>query len=176
MAVWGITGNPLKKLGTGKTLTAIYLIVLMSKRLNLKIYSNIHLYGIKYTPINHPREIIGLENAIVFLDDIYRFLGGRDSSVRKLCNIVAGESRKARIEVIYTSSALTDMVKKTLRRHTDYFVIPSFDKATNTLKIEIQNPLGMSERLLPPALPASITTRLFKYYNTRERVPIVTDF
>jgi hypothetical protein len=131
---------------------------------------------VSYTLLRHPREMIGLENAVVFIDDIYRFLGGRDSSVRRLCNIVAGESRKSRLEVIYTSSVLTDMVKKTLRRHTDYFVIPYFNKGTNTLIIEVQNPLGISERLLPPYLPAQVTTRLFNYYNTRERVPIVSDF
>jgi len=176
MAVWGIAGTPLKKLGTGKTLSAIYLALLFHKKAGLHIVSNIHIYGVPYTLMTHPRQLIGLKNSVVIIDDIYRFMGGRDSSVRKLCNIIAGESRKSRLEVIYISSVLTDMVKRTLRRHTDYYIIPEFNKKTRVLKLNVVNQLGGPERILPSHLPGQITTQLFKYYNTREPVPIITDF
>ena len=176
ITVFGIHGNLLTKLGTGKTLTAVWLALLFKKKYGLNIASNVHLYGVDYDFLEHPRQLIGLEKSTIILDDIYRYLGGRDSSIKRLCNIVAGESRKAQLQVIYTSSVLTDVVKKTLRRHTDYFIMPSHYKKTDLLNLSAYDPVGNPARVVPPYLSPVVVRKLYDFYDTNERVRIITDF
>ncbi len=174
--IYGIVGHPFRRLGSGKTLILTWLLLSYRENIGMKIYSNYHLYNVPYTLINNAKEIAGLENAAIGIDDLYRAFAGRQRSVERFTKIISGESSKAENVIIYSSSALINYVPKLLRDHTDYYIRPMFDPSTRIVYLECFNAAGVPDQVVPPYLPPITTTALFDYYNTKEKVKVWTDF
>lgn len=174
--IFGIIGSQANRLGSGKTLSAVWLALYIAKKQGLTIYSNIHLFGIKYVYIKHPRELIDVKKAVVILDDIYRWTNAYRSSfhINGLVGIIAGESRKRQAHYIYTSARLVGGVHKGLRDLTDFYVVPTYYKKEKMLEVTTYDGTEQPLQILPRLIPPNVVIRLFKYYDTYERVPILS--
>lgn len=179
----GITGNPRQRLGSGKTLTLTFLLWYLSQRLGYRAVGNYDVKIPNFTRITHPRELRQLDNAIIGLDDLYRWLGASGGTgnirVRKLLNIFAGESRHHSQLIIYVSSRMVDMIYANLRAHTDLFLRTAY--RNKTVYIEQFNAIGepipaRRYGVIPPILPPNVVTRVFKLYNHTADVEIIEDF
>lgn len=176
MVIYGIVGRPGARLGSAKSTLLTWLALTYQARFNQKIVANYHIKITDFQFLENPRELLGLFNCFIALDDIYRWLGFENSRAKKLSRLMAGEIRHHNNNMAWCSSRLKEYAHKSLRDHTDYFLFPQFHKATATVTIDVLNAEGEQiVGIVPRVISPLIVRKVWTYYNHREDVR-VTDY
>lgn len=172
--ITGVTGNPLKRLGNGKTAYSVFLALRAKLKYNLPIYANLHLFDTDYIFLESIDDLFVIDGGIIFIDDIQRALMlKKKSTIKIVSRLWSGGSRKDDNYIIYSSSRLIDNVDKDLRVLTDLYCQPLYNQSKHYL---IVNFLDNMEQPANTSLPKYLSPEQMKYiftkYNTKEKVTI----
>ncbi len=141
------------------------------------IRANYHIKSDGAIFVSNPRELLDVYNSFIALDDLYRWLGFNNSNAKKFGKLMMGELRHHDNNLAWGSSRTKDYVHPTIRQHTDYFVFPRFDEATQTLTIDyiLNAEYEEVKGVLPRFYPTSFLKYIWSLYNHREDIK-VTDY
>ena len=168
-------------MGNGKTLSAVMDAVKLYHKEGYRIFSNIHLKIIPYTPydiddlVRFQKQSVRMEKICFLVDEITLYLDSRSSMFKrnKILTYWVLQSRKQTNEgvVLYTTQ-YADQIDKRLRNATD-ITIECFHKSKTNWFLNV-----ISKRTMKGNI---VTTRRFngenwfKYYDTHELVKPPSD-
>ena len=176
MVIYGIAGRPNARLGCGKSTVLTWLALSYCAKFNQKVAGNYHIRLKDFRYLENPRDIIGLYDTFIALDDVYRYLGFSNSNAKKLGRLLAGEVRHHNNNLALVSSRLKEYIPKSLRDHVDYWIFPLHDRRTNWITLDVLNAEGENVGgILPRALNPVIVKKTWSFYNHREDIR-VTDY
>jgi hypothetical protein len=174
MVIYGIAGRPNSRLGCGKSTLLTWLALTYQARFDQKICANYHINVTNFRYLENPREIIGLFDSFIALDDIYRYLGFENSRSKKLGRLMAGEIRHHNNNMAIVSSRLKEYIHKSLRDHVDYWLFPQINNGW--LVIDVLNAEGETvPGVIPRTINPAIVKKVWTFYNHREDIR-VTDY
>ena len=140
-AIIGILGLQ----GTGKTMLMTYYAYQEFKR-GRTIYSNYHLKGIDYIPVNTLSDIEKMRNGVFLGDELWLWVFSRtsQSKLNKEINKIIMLNRKRDMDIYYTAQRYMS-VDVMLRSVTNYFIYPFLKKVNNVWKLgySIYNEIGL---------------------------------
>jgi len=169
-------------IGTGKTLSAVYLSYLAWRYNNFIIMSNMKELKFQQYYIRDPINLLDFDyeenkNYLYIDDEAYVTLdsSGRTKKVKERTYAFL-QTRKNNVSVIYTAQ-LPKSVDKRLRANTFYYILPSNLKEIPelnviSLKWNIFNYIESYENDEPPDKSKNvlIPKGIFKLYNTNEKI------
>lgn len=163
--------------GTGKTLLGVYFsarykylgnyeIISNLKKLSFKDYDVEKDFILLVDSIRSNRNLLP-EKKLLFVDEIQQYLDSRESATSKNKKLTRYfyQIRKFGFDFIYTLQDFHS-VDIRLRRITEYFVLPSYDKRNKILSYELY---GVDEELITTR-SIRIPDKLFNMYDTYEDI------
>lgn len=131
----GLSGG----LGSGKTLTTTFLIVMLKKQFNMNIVTNYHT-DVTDVKVDNPveldnvsREMSGAQG----LDELWAWADSRKSSENDVMTGLVINSRKRGWVIVYNAQKF-HMVDKRLRDNTDYYGVCEHVKGAETDMCKVQ--------------------------------------
>jgi hypothetical protein len=122
-------------MGSGKTLTATYLLFKNWYFRKQKIYSNYHLYKIPYCYVESVRQFDYMREGVVGLDEIWRLVDSRLSrkSSNKFVADILARSRKRNLVYIFTAQVI-DTIDKRIRKVMDFTSLATTNRKETVFK------------------------------------------
>jgi len=167
----GIIGN----MGSGKTLGAVYLGWRQHNYKEIKLYSNIHLYGLPYYYVDSIPDIDAIHDGFFLADELWVWIGaltfGVGSKVKKkFAGDILMKSRKRGLIIAYTSQTM-DQIDPRIRRVTDFYATPVL--LPNNILCRLMLFRGSSRIKMENYLRTFRFNPfpLFEMFNTNEEIP-----
>jgi hypothetical protein len=175
MVFYGIAGRPNFRLGNGKSTYATWLALTYQARFHQKVLANYHIKLTNFQFLDDPRQLLGVYNSFIVLDDAYRWLGYSNSNAKKLGRLMAGELRHHNNNMVIVSSRLKEYIPKSLRDHVQYWLFPLIDK-NHRVTVDVLDADGNELKgIVPHVLNPEIVKGVWSFYNHREDIK-VTEF
>lgn len=162
--------------GTGKTMLGV-IIATIRKSQGAKIVSNVKTY--KYNDYDFEKDFLFLiertksdrkkkpDNYLVFIDEIAQYLDARNSMrpINKKLTLKLMQIRKYGMDMIYTAQLLMSADIR-LRKLTDTFLMPEYDKYKMTLSWKVVDVNGNSV----DKKSITVNESIYKLYDTYEDI------
>ena len=131
------------KMGCGKTLT-LTLLGYLAYLGGSTIYSN-YKVNFPHVKIVNPEDVLKIREGTFLFDEGWTWLDSRTSSTKsnRILTAIFTRSRKVGFDVLHTSQMYMK-VDNRLRKQTDWLVLTSFDRPTNSCLVDIYEYRGES--------------------------------
>lgn len=180
LPIFGTIGAVLGKLGAGKTLYISRECYYYHFKRKYTIFTNYELRGFRYLQLEEPEELIYLGikypklRKFCALDEGYLWFDALEKSAdkqaffRNLINV----TRKLKYHLLISTQTLGQFFYRG-RLLIDYYVIPKYDKTTDSLKVLLMYENEFGEMIVDKPYFVYNASRFFKYYDTNE---VINDF
>jgi len=128
-------------MGAGKTLT-MTLLGYLAQQGGTEVFSNYKL-NFPHTPVRSPQEMLHIKNGLFLGDELWSWMDARASATQqnKAISQILLKSRKMGYDILHTAQ-FKHQPDKRLREHTDWIIVPEFDKFTSICKVTIYRYFG----------------------------------